>query len=139
MSGKNSETNDYTSFREDLFNEMPETRIAWQNATSRRQIGLILARIRKEAGLSQVEVAERAGLDEELVVQMEGALTNMPSPETYTQFVEACGSNAAFVVYHQVDATHVQVVDVLSFTKDDNNDVAKPLELLRNREIDVGS
>lgn len=68
----------------------PKVRRLLKLTESRRRLATFLSSLRYSRGFSQSDVAERSGLSLESVMELEGALGDMPSKSVILQYVDGC-------------------------------------------------
>lgn len=110
--------------------ERPELRKRWQEGKARRDLALMLTRLRTDAELTQSELAERLGWDQPRVSRMESVSGPQPTAESVASYAKACGADAGYV-FAVKDTGGASIRGAVGFG-DDSNELLN--RLVRDRD-----
>jgi len=109
---------EYLHLRDEILRDAPEAKAAWDASRGKREIALLLARIRKAAGLTQKDIALRTGWDKGFVSRLEGAAGGIPDTQTMSRYAEACGATLGLVVAMPGEGAEARIVDAITVSAD---------------------
>lgn len=106
---------EYLRLRDQILRDAPAAKELWDATRGKREIGLMLARIRKAAQLTQKELAERTGWDKAFISRLEGAQGGIPDTQTMARYADACGATIGLVVGMPGEHSLFHVIDAVAF------------------------
>jgi transcriptional regulator with XRE-family HTH domain len=109
---------EYLNLRDEILRDAPDAKAAWDASRGKREIALLLARIRKAAGLTQKDIALRTGWDKAFVSRLEGAAGGIPDTQTMSRYAEACGATLGLVVAMPGEGADARIVDAITVSAD---------------------
>lgn len=130
-------TEDYESVRKRIFEESPEAYALWKQTEAKRDISMMLVRLRKSANLSQKDVAERTGWDKAFVSRLEAAQGAIPDAHTLARYAQACEAELAYVVGKRSGGEKIRIIDAITLHHDRPTEPQGVFERLRNHQLDV--
>jgi transcriptional regulator with XRE-family HTH domain len=111
----------------------------WEKSEPKRQIALVLARVRKQAGRTQKDIADITGWDKAFVSRLESALGGLPDQQTIARYVEACNAKVGLVVYTSPEKGQLHVVEAMPFNVSGNARGSKSFSELRDLDIELAT
>jgi transcriptional regulator with XRE-family HTH domain len=129
----------FAEVQEEIFREFPRTKELWTKTEPRREVSLMLTRLRKEQGLSQKEIAGRAGWDKAFVSRLESGLSGFPDSDTVARYAAACGLSAGFVIGEESGAKHMRVRGAVTLRADSGQPQPHSFERLRDRRLELNA
>lgn len=130
-----SKFKEYTEIRTEVVRNVPAIAALLVETEPKRQIALMLIRLRKTAKLSQKDVSERAGWNKGFVSRLEGAQGGIPDSQTLARYAQACGAAIALVVGTAPDRDHIHVIDAVTLHSGPDENEATTFERLRDQDL----